>query len=117
LIKLFIEMSQKYAKVFMLVDAIDECDRDMIPTTKMLDQLSHDNERVSIALFSRNVPEIEEELQGSSYWRLDIQTADVDVDIDFYIISEMAKRDELVKCGTRIREKIGRKLREKSQGM
>jgi hypothetical protein len=115
----FIKMASLYEKVYVVVDALDECGDFVELTARALNGLADGSAFINIALFSRDLSEIAMELDKSSraYMRVEVSKANVGSDINNYILHEMSQRTALLDCEPRIREEIRQKLREKSAGM
>ncbi|EQB59020.1 hypothetical protein CGLO_00651 [Colletotrichum gloeosporioides Cg-14] len=93
LLDLIPRLSSFYEKVFLVVDGVDECGAGMGEVAAELRQLSKVCRTLSLAIFSRNEQEINEELESFAQIEIAAHTKD----IDLYVCAEMGRRRQLKK--------------------
>jgi hypothetical protein len=106
-----------YKDVFLVIDALDECqERD-----DLLDWLGvftgSDLLHVHLLLSSRQEKDIEDVLKPLVDSQISIQGADVDPDIRLYVQDRLSRDRKLKKWPTEIKEEIERSLMGKVNGM
>ncbi|KAK2760061.1 ankyrin repeat protein [Colletotrichum kahawae] len=117
LLDLIPRLSSFYDKVFLVVDGVDECGAGMSEVAAELRQLSEVCRPLSLAIFSRDEQEINEELSESF---AHIEIAAHTKDLDLYVCAEMGKRRQLKKIRLQspdLAEEIREKLVNGAQGM
>ncbi|XEU97452.1 hypothetical protein FSHL1_002738 [Fusarium sambucinum] len=92
LMEKFQSMTENFRKVFLVVDGLDECGRDVSRVTQVLKSLSESSETVSAAFFSRKEPDISEQLE-KDFAHIEV-SADTK-DLEDYTLAEVGKRDVL----------------------
>lgn len=82
-------MIEEYDKVYLVIDGLDECGSRAVEVIQSLQQVqaAGDNQ-VAMALFSRNEPDIMDELADSTRIEIAAQTED----LELYVLSEMETR-------------------------
>jgi hypothetical protein len=98
-----------YTKVFIVVDALDECTETNGSRMKLLRALRSLAGPVNLMVTSRDLPSIEQHFRDAQ--RLDIRATDEDV--TKYVQSQLANHPGLV----RLRDTITKKLVDKVGGM
>ncbi|KAK1843233.1 ankyrin repeat protein [Colletotrichum chrysophilum] len=117
LMDLISRLSSLYEKVFLVVDGVDECGAGMGEVAAELRQLSEGCRPLSLAIFSRDEQEINEEVSENF---AHIEIAAHSKDIDLYVCAEMGKRRQLKKMRLQspdLAEEIREKLVTGAQGM
>ncbi|KAJ0268066.1 hypothetical protein COL940_013755 [Colletotrichum noveboracense] len=117
LMDLISRLSSLYEKVFLVVDGVDECGAGMGEVAAELRQLSEGCRPLSLAIFSRDEQEINEEVSENF---AHIEIAAHSKDIDLYVCAEMGKRRQLKKMRLQspdLAEEIREKLVNGAQGM
>ncbi|KAK7935021.1 hypothetical protein PG985_000516 [Apiospora marii] len=89
LLELMSLMCKPFSKVFVIVDALDECDKHCAEVVQGLKHLATDTLNMSIAVFSRNEPMIRDELV-ESYTHLEI--AAHTEDLELFVGAELQRR-------------------------
>lgn len=86
------QMAGIYGKVFIVIDGLDECGANVRPVLRSLKKLVQTSPSVSMALFSRDEPEVREELaDGFEHVEIAAHTED----LELYVRAEMASRSQL----------------------
>ncbi|KAF3797830.1 hypothetical protein GCG54_00002373 [Colletotrichum gloeosporioides] len=117
LVALIQKLSSLFHRVFLIVDGVDECGTSMGKVAAELRRLSEVCRSLSLAIFSRDEQEINEELSETS---MHIEIAAHSKDIDLYVCAEMGKRRQLKKIRLQspdLAEEIREKLVNGAQGM
>ncbi|KAI1341959.1 hypothetical protein F5Y15DRAFT_413228 [Xylariaceae sp. FL0016] len=115
--RLIRDMTALFGKVYIVVDGLDECGREAPGVVQALQVISGDSRNVSMALFSRNEPEMREELEAEFSH---IETAARTEDLDLYVQAEMTRRKRLANLGLRnpeLHAEIRHTLVNGAQGM
>ncbi|KAF4831471.1 Vegetative incompatibility protein HET-E-1 [Colletotrichum tropicale] len=116
LLDLIPRLSSFYEKVFLVIDGVDECGAGMGEVAAELRKLSEVCRALSLAVFSRNEQEINEELESFAQIKIAAHTKD----IDLYVCAEMGKRRQLKRIRLQspdLAEEIREKLVNGAQGM
>lgn len=118
-IKGMIQVVQKmvahYDLVYLVVDGIDECGSNVVEVLQSLKQLTRGSQ-VNLALFSRNEPDIIEELSESPRIEIAAHTED----LELYVLAQMESRKRLGGLAIKnpeLHEHIRRTLIEGANGM
>ncbi|KAI8219680.1 hypothetical protein K4K54_009323 [Colletotrichum sp. SAR 10_86] len=117
LLDLISRLSSLYEKVFLVVDGVDECGAGMGKVAAELRHLSEGCRSLSLAIFSRDEQEINDELSDNF---THVEIAAHSKDIDLYVCAEMGKRRQLKKMRLQspdLAEEIRGKLVNGAQGM
>lgn len=80
----------QYELVYLVVDGLDECGSNVVEVLRSLKQLTRGN-RVNMALFSRNEPDIFEELSECSRIEIAAHTED----LELYVLAQMQTQRRL----------------------
>lgn len=83
-------MIKEYDGVYLVIDGLDECGPEAVEVIRALNQLA-EGDQVTMALFSRNEPDIADELSES----LHIEIAAHTEDIELYVLAQMDVRKRL----------------------
>lgn len=108
-------MINNYARVYLAVDGLDECGSNVAELLQSLKQLTQGNQ-VNMALFSRNEPDIMEELSDSPRIEIAAHTED----LELYVLAQMESRKRLGSLAVKnpeLHEHIRRTLIEAANGM
>lgn len=118
-IKGIIEVTQaminEYDNVYLAIDGLDECGPKAVEVIRALNELAK-GDQVTMALFSRNEPDIADELSDS----LRIEIAAHTEDLELYVIAQMENRKRLKSLAVKnseLHEHILRTLIEGANGM
>lgn len=115
IIQVVSEMINEYDCVYLAIDGIDECGSNMVNALQSLKQLEGDSQ-VNMALFSRNEPDIMEELSDSPRIEIAAHTED----LELYVLAQMESRKRLGSLAIRnpdLHEHIRHTLIEGANGM
>ncbi|KAG8671003.1 hypothetical protein FPOAC1_004240 [Fusarium poae] len=107
---------KEYGRVYIIVDALDECGTSGGARSKLLKQLMDlkENSDVNLFMTSRDMPDIEEKLQGDII-TLKIRASEEDVGC--FLDSRLNSLSELVKKNKDLRDNIRAKVIEAVDGM
>lgn len=94
--ELLSDVCAEYERVFVIVDGLDECGSAVEEITAGVRLFADSCLSVSIAIFSRKEPEIEEELANAFGY---IEIAARKEDLDLYVRAEMINRKQLRRLG------------------
>ena len=110
-------MTASYEKVYLVIDGLDECGVNVRHVLHSLKSIIHTSPSVTAALFSRDEPEIREELAGDFGH---IEIAAHTEDLELYVRAEMEKRNQLSNLAVKnpsLDEEIRRTLISGAKGM
>ncbi|KAH9896293.1 hypothetical protein F4778DRAFT_261714 [Xylariomycetidae sp. FL2044] len=110
---LFGSMASSYDKVFLIVDALDECGNYIDDVTTCLKAVADKNPNINTALFSRDNDGIRDALIGFEEINIAAQSSD----LELYIAAEMTRRKEMMESEPETRRKIHDTLVEQAHGM
>lgn len=114
LLELIPLMCKPFSRVFMIVDALDECGRHCADVVRGLKQLVTDTSNMSIAVFSRNELMIREEL-SESYTHMEI--AAHTEDLELFVGAQMFRQPALGRLAPAESKEIRNALVSKAQGI
>ena len=103
-------------KVFVLIDALDECDSKENILTVIKD-LERQKLRLNILLTSRNERDIQDELQASTRLRIESRLSEMTEDINSYVTSRIDQDRRLRQLNITIRQNIKDVLNSRAKGM
>ncbi|KAE9571889.1 hypothetical protein CGMCC3_g12107 [Colletotrichum fructicola] len=92
LVRVIVTMAQKFKKVYLVVDGLDECQDSTEDVVRALCVISESSEAISMALLSRNEDNIRDHLQDPNRCFENIQIAAHTEDITEYVTSEIQQR-------------------------
>ena len=110
LTNILISEIQTYSKIFIVVDALDECREDDATRATLLEVLRSLPRQVNLMVTSRDLPSISRDFEGTK--RLHIQAQDDD--IKSYVEGRIARGPQYLK---RLQETIITKIVETTRGM
>lgn len=84
------KMTNHYDRAYLAIDGLDECGPNATEVIQSLKQLTQ-GIQVNMALFSRNEPDIAEELSDSHHIEIAAHTED----LELYVLAEMESRKRL----------------------
>lgn len=108
-------MISHYDLVYLVVDGLDECGSNVVEALQSIKQLTR-GDRVNLALFSRNEPDIIEELSDCPRIEIAAHTED----LELYVLAQMESRRRLGALAVRnpeLHKHIIRTLIEGANGM
>ncbi|KAE8443666.1 hypothetical protein EG329_001524 [Mollisiaceae sp. DMI_Dod_QoI] len=117
LVRLVVDISTKYNKVYIIADGLDECGDNVSVVAQSLSKLAQEATSLSIAIFSRRDEDIKVEI-GDEYAHIDI--AAHTEDLDRYVRSEMSEKRSMKNLFNRnpdFHDEICRTLVEEANGM
>lgn len=111
------EMLEKYDRTYVIVDGLDECDRHVDEVVAAFASWAKDNDRLSIALLSRNEANIRAHLEDD-YEKIEIAAHSEDV-IEYVTaqLEERIRRGKLRLHDPLLKEEIVHRLTEGARGM
>lgn len=118
--KILLSCFESYEKVFLLVDALDECPEDGDVRHTMLEclaRLSQGGPHVRILTTSREVPDIRESMTRLGATPISIATRSVDVDIRQYMATQLSRNHRLSRLDPATKTLIEETISVKADGM
>lgn len=115
ILKVVQAMVNKYDRVYLAIDGLDECGSNVIEVLQSLKQITKYSQ-VNVAFFSRNEPDIMEELVDSQQIEITAHTED----LELYVLAQMETRKRLGGLAVKnpeLHEYIRRALIEGANGM
>lgn len=115
LIRVVQAMTEKYDRVYLAIDGLDECGSNVVEALQALKKVAKCRQ-VSAAFFSRNEPDIMEELGHTQRIEIAAHTED----LELYVLAQMEARKKLGNLAVRspeLHEHIRRTLVGGANGM
>ena len=107
-------MASKFAKVFIVIDGLDECGKSTEQIAKQIGNLFRRSPNISAAVFSRDEVEIREHLtEGFKHIAIDAHKED----LELYVRAEMESRTHLSRFEPDLKREIREGLINRAQGM
>lgn len=111
---------KSWGKVFLLLDALDECPEDNDLRQGVLERtetLAQNATNLNIFATSRELPQIRDSMNGLDFQILPVKTSDVDADIRAYVSSQLSRDYRFKKFGSAALAMIETTIAGKSDGM
>lgn len=115
MIEILHEIIGIYHRVYFAIDGLDECGTNVVEILQSLNQLTQGN-HANMALFSRDEPDIAEELSDNTRVEISAHTED----LELYVLAQMETRKRLGSLAVKnpdLHEHIRRTLVEGANGM
>ncbi|KAK8104562.1 uncharacterized protein PG998_011595 [Apiospora kogelbergensis] len=114
LMELIQDMSRLFDRTYIVIDALDECEANTRGVARGLVSVANNSHSLSVALFSREVIDISDELEAQ-FPKLEIAARNED--LERYISGQMMMRTSLSKLDAEESREIREKLLGKAHGM
>lgn len=118
--KILLASTRSCSKVYLLIDALDECPEDHQTRQSVLarmERLTQDAPNLRILATSRELDRIRESMEVLTAEPLRVTTRAVDDDIQLYLASEMSRDRRLCKLNPEMRTLIESTIASKADGM